>query len=65
MINPTQNDIGRIVIYTGNRWSGAKPDVGVITSFTDHAVFVRYGAERHSKATSRGDLEWDHETINP
>jgi hypothetical protein len=27
--------------------------------FADVAVFVRYGADLHSKATSRADLEWE------
>lgn len=58
MINPTPNTIGFAVVYTGNRYPGGKLEEGVITSYTDHAVFVRYGADKHSKATSRADLEW-------
>ena len=58
MINPTNNDIGRAVVYTGNRYPGGKLEEGVITSFSDHCVFVRYGADKHGKATSRADLEW-------
>jgi hypothetical protein len=58
MIEPTSDDIGRAVIYTGNRYPGGELEEGVITSFHDHAVFVRYGAEKGSKATSRADLEW-------
>jgi hypothetical protein len=58
MIDPTQTDIGRAVVYTGNRYPGGKLEEGVITSFHDHAVFVRYGADKGSKATSRADLEW-------
>lgn len=58
MIDPTKTDIGRAVIYTGNRWPGAKVEEGVITSFNDHCVFVRYAADKHSKGTSRSDLEW-------
>jgi hypothetical protein len=57
-ISPTQNDIGRAVIYTGNRYPGGKTEEGVITSFNFHCVFVRYGADKHSKGTSRADLEW-------
>ena len=60
MIEPTKDDIGRAVIYTGNRYPGGKSEEGVITSFNDHAVFVRYGADKHSKGTSRADLEWVH-----
>ena len=58
MIEPTTSDIGRAVVYTGNRYPGGKLEQGVITSFNDHRVFVRYGADTHSKATSRADLEW-------
>jgi hypothetical protein len=55
MIYPREDDIGRAVVYTGKAWRQAR---GVITSFTDRSVFVRYGADTHSKATSRADLEW-------
>jgi hypothetical protein len=58
MIEPTENDIGRAVVYTGNRYPGGKLEEGVITSFNDYRVFVRYGADFHSKATSRPDLDW-------
>ena len=58
MIEPNEQDIGRYVIYTGNRYPGGKREEGVITSLNDHGVFVRYGAEKHSKSTARVDLEW-------
>jgi hypothetical protein len=58
MIYPEEDDIGRAVVYTGNRYPGGKLEEGVITSFTDHSVFVRYGADKYSKGTSRADLEW-------
>lgn len=58
MIEPTKDDIGRSVIYTGNPYPGGKIEEGVITSFNEHWVFVLYGAEKHSKGTSRRDLEW-------
>lgn len=58
MIEPTIDDIGRHVIYVGRNHYGGKADQGVITSFSEHYVFVRYGAETHSKATRRVDLEW-------
>lgn len=58
MIRPTENDKGRAVIYTGNRYPGGKTEEGVITSFNEATVFVRYGAEKHSKGTSPADLEW-------
>lgn len=59
MIEPTEADIGRKVIYTGNRFPGGKPEYGVITHFTTHTVFVRYGGDRYAKGTNRLDLEWD------
>lgn len=58
MINPTENDIGREVIYTGNRYPGGKPEEGVITRFNDLSVFVRYRGKQCSVATSRQDLIW-------
>lgn len=58
MIEPKAEDVGRAVIYTGNRYPDGKTEEGVITSFNDYAVFVRYGADKHSKGTSRTDLEW-------
>lgn len=60
MVEPTEADIGRGVIYTGNRYPGGKRESGVITSFNDYAVFVRYDGDRHSKGTSRADLEWEN-----
>ena len=58
MIEPTAADIGRRVAYKPiyGRW-----EWGVITSFNDDYVFVRYGVMEpaaFSKATLRGDLEW-------
>ena len=58
MIDPATKDVGRAVVYTGNRYPGGNLEEGVITSFHDRAVFVRYGADKHSKATSHEDLEW-------
>ena len=58
MVEPSENDIGRLVVYTGNRYPGGKLEEGIITSYNDHCVFVRYSGELHSKATSRKDLEW-------
>jgi hypothetical protein len=58
MIDPQNSDIGRSVAYTGNRYPGGLSEVGVITSYNQTCVFVRYGNEKHSKATSREDLEW-------
>jgi hypothetical protein len=60
MIEPTHEDIGRTVIYTGSRDDpGGEPEVGMITSFNSVAVFVLYGADKESTATARADLEWN------
>lgn len=60
MIEPTANDIGRMVIYRDFGGRG-KIEEGVITSFNDSYVFVRYGGNgTTSAATARGDLEWSH-----
>jgi len=61
VLNPTEADIGREVVYTGNRYPGGRLEYGVITSFNDSCVFVRYDGKRHTQATSREDLEWDGE----
>lgn len=58
MIDPIEADKGRSVVYTGNQYPGGKWEEGVITSFNEVPVFVRYGADKHSKGTSRADLEW-------
>lgn len=42
---------GSRVVYTPTK------EDGVVTSINDKYVFVRYGGDTHSKATSPGDLE--------
>jgi hypothetical protein len=60
MINPTEADIGRRVIYRDLGGRG-KIEEGTITSFNDSFVFVCYGAPGStSAATLREDLEWSH-----
>lgn len=59
MINPTKNDVGRSVIYKPGR---GHVEEGVITSFNDYAVFVRYGSDKQSKGTYRKDLTWVSES---
>jgi hypothetical protein len=56
MIEPSDTDIGRKVVYRDQ--SGHVVEEGVITSFNDTCVFVRYGSDVHSKGTRREDLEW-------
>lgn len=53
MIEPTPDDLGRTVIYRGER--------GFITSYNREFVFVCYSPnpEAGSKATRREDLEWE------
>ena len=58
MIKPTQDDIGREVVYTGNTYPGGMLEYGVITSFNEVTVFVRYDGKRNAQATSPSDLEW-------
>ena len=57
MIDPIVDDIGRKVIYR-TRIFTVEPQEGVITSFNETCVFVRYGSDVHSKGTDRHDLEW-------
>jgi hypothetical protein len=59
-VEPTEADVGRAVIYTPSApsWRGARREEGVITSFNPSYVFVRYGADKHPKATRRVDLTW-------
>ncbi len=52
----TSSHIGRTVIYTPRHWGG-RLEEGVITNFNDRYIFVRYGKESDSKATSPDDLE--------
>ena len=60
MINPTEKDIGRAVVYLG-RVRMTKWLDGVISSFNDEYVFVRYTGQHPSadgQATRREDLKW-------
>lgn len=49
-IDPTENDIGERVVYTGNKYPGGKPEYGTITGFNDHTIFVKYDGENTQKA---------------
>lgn len=62
MINPTADDIGRKVVYQDR--NGYKIEEGVITSFNDHCIFVRYGAQSTSAGTRREDLNWSNPKEN-
>lgn len=56
MINPTNLDINRSVIY--KTWNNQTTEEGVITSFNHFYIFVRYGSDKQSKATKRENLQW-------
>ena len=49
--------IGKRVVYTPLNSRGVQEE-GVITSFNDIFIFVRYDGDTHSKATYPHDLEW-------
>ena len=61
MIDPTEADIGRGVIYRAGSKLVGERERGVITSFNASAVFVRYTNGSTSAATSREDLTWEGE----
>ena len=54
MINPTDEDKGRRVIYN----PGYKTEHGIIKSFNESWVFVRYHDGDTGAATRRDDLFW-------
>lgn len=56
MIAPTPSDIGRTVAYRDH--PNTNPELGIVTSFDRFFVFVRYGADLHSRATKASHLEW-------
>lgn len=67
MVEPTEKDIGEKVarykyIYSPEQRPRppykVKREVGIITSFNERFVFVRYDGETQSRATRRKDLEW-------
>lgn len=51
----SNTDIGRKVIYKSHH---CDVEEGVITSFNDSFVFVKYGTGSTSQATRREDLNW-------
>jgi len=60
MINPTEKDIGRGVIYQASYPNAPRED-GVIVRVTEHSVFVRYKGQHpgaSGQGTNREDLEW-------
>lgn len=57
MIEPTEKDVGRWVIYQAGHPNAPRED-GTITGFNDSVVWVRYRGDLHAKPTSRADLSW-------
>lgn len=55
-IKVTASDIGRGVVY--RTAPNFEPEQGVITSFNDKYVFVRYGNGLRGVATDPDDLDW-------
>lgn len=53
-INEAHDRIGQLVVYRPH--PGGRAEQGVITSVNDHYVFVRYGSNQGSQATSPEDL---------
>jgi len=57
--NLKEDDVGRKVVYVP--FEGCDPSMneeGVITSWNERNVFVRYGSDYHSKATYPCDIEF-------
>jgi len=63
MIEPTDADLGKHVIYKRDWMQPKDWEHGVITSFNEKFVFVRYGTGTISKATRREDLYWATKTV--
>lgn len=56
MIDPVDGDVGRWVHY---KWDdGWRVEYGVITSFNEGMVFVRFVGDVGSKGCVREDLHW-------
>lgn len=56
MIDATESDIGRKVLYRG--WGG-EIEEGVLTSFNSAYIFVRFGAGATSQACDNDErIEW-------
>ena len=55
MINPTASDVGRRVVYT---MPHGEVKSGIVSSWNDEWVFVRYTTGDTAAATHRKDLNW-------
>jgi len=56
MIDPRPGDEGRTVMYRGTGMGMFER--GIISSWTDRVVFVRYSGGSTAAATQRSDLFW-------
>ena len=54
--NLTEEDVGKKVIYQNVEME--PKEEGIITSWNDHYIFVRYGSDVGSKATYPRDLQF-------
>jgi len=54
----TENDIGRRVAYTGNKYPGGVWEYGFIKSFNSTSVLVVFEGRRLPQAVNRSDLVW-------
>jgi len=64
MIEPTKNDIGRKVIFKQDWMNPKDYEYGLITSFNNTYVHVRYGTDTGSKPTDRENLFWNQTVVH-
>lgn len=57
MIEPTEQDVGRGVVYQAGH-PGALLEQGTLKSFNAYTVFVLYQGDMQAKGTDREDLRW-------
>ena len=55
----SKKDIGRTVIFNHHSPVSLPIEFGKITSYNSTYIFVRYGSDLHSKATSPDNLEFE------
>jgi hypothetical protein len=58
VIEPTKDDVGRPVVYTGHRHWGGPDFYGVVRSWNEKIVWVVFTGALHSQACRREDLKW-------
>jgi hypothetical protein len=61
MISPTDDDIGRAVLYRQEGRKGWETELGRISSFNDQVVFVRFTTGSTAAPCQPGDLAWESE----